>query len=324
MKDDQPSLGFVECAHPKGVHRMAYWEWGDPDNDKVLLCVHGLTRSGRDFDHLARRMSNRYRVVCPDLAGRGASDWLDDPTRYDMEQYVGDLLTLISRLRPKQLDWVGSSMGGLIGVNLSARLRRAQHKADNTRPVHNGGDLPLQISSLVLNDIGPTREPEGLARVAKSAGSALSFDSFQDSVQYTRNNTTGFSALSRLQWEELCRWFWVEQDGKWVKHHDLGIADNLRNRTPESTQASEKSLWLAFEGMEVPILILRGEHSDFLSPECVAQMLARNSNARAVELAGLAHPPPLMLDAELSAIDEFLSGAGASASKKELEEARHV
>src|SRR5690606_24404357 len=101
---------------------MAYWEWGDPDNEKVLLCVHGLTRTGRDFDPLAARMSKDYRVVCPDVVGRGRSDWLIDPSHYVVPQYVADMLTLIARLRAKRLDWVGTSMGGLIGMGLAAGL----------------------------------------------------------------------------------------------------------------------------------------------------------------------------------------------------------
>src|SRR5699024_11919157 len=94
----EPRLCYVTCASPGGVHRMAYWEWGDPDNNRVLVCVHGLTRSGRDFDPLARRLARHYRVVCPDVVGRGRSDWLIDPAHYGVPQYVAAMLTLIARL----------------------------------------------------------------------------------------------------------------------------------------------------------------------------------------------------------------------------------
>ncbi|MFQ6687233.1 alpha/beta fold hydrolase, partial [Bordetella pertussis] len=115
----EPRLDFVTCASPTGFHRMAYWEWGDPLNDRVLVCVHGLTRTGRDFDHLARRLAGQWRVVCPDVAGRGKSDWLSNPALYAVPQYVSDMATLIARVWPATLAWVGTSMGGLIGLGLA-------------------------------------------------------------------------------------------------------------------------------------------------------------------------------------------------------------
>src|SRR5690606_36992386 len=106
----EPRLKFVMCASPADVHRMAYREWGDADDDMVLVCVHGLARCGRDFDALAQRLAPHYRVVCPDVAGRGRSDWLIDPSTYTVPQYISDMLTLIARLDVDEVDWVGTSM----------------------------------------------------------------------------------------------------------------------------------------------------------------------------------------------------------------------
>src|SRR5690606_23554880 len=115
----EPRLNRVSCLSPAGLHRMAYWEWGDPQNDRVLLCVHGLTRTGRDFDALARRLCQEYRVVCPDVVGRGMSDWLSEPAYYIVPQYLADMVTLIARLNPRVLHWFGTSMGGMIGMTLA-------------------------------------------------------------------------------------------------------------------------------------------------------------------------------------------------------------
>ena len=141
-----PRLRHVQCLDPRGLHRMAYWEWGDPANRDVLVCVHGLSRQGRDFDVLAQALVDRYRVVCPDVVGRGESDRLADPAGYQIPTYVADMVTLVARLDVEQVDWVGTSMGGLIGMAL--------------------GGLPnTPIRKMVLNEVGPHIEPVALQRI---------------------------------------------------------------------------------------------------------------------------------------------------------------
>src|SRR5688572_4499675 len=124
MHVPEPELRHVLCASPKGLHRIAYWQWnartGAPGGEGTVLCVHGLTRNGRDFDALAARLSERWRVVCPDMAGRGRSDRLADPMLYQLPQYVADCITLIARLDVEKLAWIGTSMGGLIGMALAS------------------------------------------------------------------------------------------------------------------------------------------------------------------------------------------------------------
>ena len=136
----EPRQRYVQCASPAGLHRVAYTEWGDPANPRVLVCVHGLTRSGRDFDKVAEALCREYRVVCPDIVGRGLSDWLADSKYYGIAQYVSDMVTLIARLNVETVDWFGTSMGGLIGTAFAG--------------------LPNSpIRKLLLNDVGPHIEP---------------------------------------------------------------------------------------------------------------------------------------------------------------------
>src|SRR5438876_9316925 len=141
----QPRLNHVQCLDTRGLHRMAYWEWGDAANPRVLVCAHGLSRQGRDFDTLAQAMCPEYRVVCPDVVGRGESDWLADPAGYQLPAYVADMVTLLARLNAQTVHWVGTSMGGLIGLGLAS--------------------LPgSPIGRLVLNDVGPSIQYEALQR----------------------------------------------------------------------------------------------------------------------------------------------------------------
>ena len=147
----EPVLRDVQCLDSRGLHRMAYWQWGDAANPKVLVCVHGLTRQGRDFDTLARAMAGEYRVVCPDVVGRGRSDWLADPMGYAIPGYVADMVCLLARLDAQAVDWVGTSMGGLIGLGLASLSGSPVRK-------------------LVLNDVGPVIEPAALQRIGSYVG----------------------------------------------------------------------------------------------------------------------------------------------------------
>src|SRR6476620_10638250 len=163
----EPRQHFLQCLSPKGLHRIAYLEWGDAANDNVLVCVHGLTRCARDFDNFARAMADRYRVICPDVAGRGDSGWLADPMTYAIPQYVSDMVTLIARLDVEQVDWVGTSMGGLIGMGLAAQPNSP-------------------IAKLVLNDAGPVVTKVSLERIAAYVGIAPQFPDIETAIQYIR------------------------------------------------------------------------------------------------------------------------------------------
>lgn len=303
----QPRLEFVTCASPAGLHRMAYWEWGDPDNDQVLLCVHGLTRSGRDFDTLARRLAGHYRVVCPDVVGRGRSDWLVNPAFYTVPQYVSDMVTLAARLRPARLAWVGTSMGGLIGLGLAGAVAFAQALLP-LRP--HVGMLPpgqgIGLSKLVLNDVGPRLETGALARIGQYVGQPGVFGSFAEAVAAMRADSATFGPHTDTQWAHLARFVYPEQGGQWVKHYDLALALPMASQAGEELATGEQLLWRSYEAVDCPILIVRGERSDLLTRVTADEMRQRNSRARLIEVRGVGHAPTLMAEDQVTAVAEFL------------------
>ncbi|WP_459614291.1 alpha/beta fold hydrolase [Bordetella sp. 2513F-2] len=304
----EPRLDFVTCASPAGLHRMAYWEWGDPHNAEVVLCVHGLTRTGRDFDELAQRLAPRFRVVCPDVAGRGDSDWLANPSFYTVPQYVADMVTLLARLRPASLRWVGTSMGGLIGLAFSGALSMARLMR-LARPRTGGlpADAGLRLAGMVLNDVGPRLGGPALQRISQYVGRPAEFGSFEEAVRATREVAETFGPHTDSQWETLARRVYREaQDGRWVKHYDLAIAAPLAAQTPDAYAMGEQLLWQAYDALECPVLIVRGAESDLLSSATVAEMLARNPRARALEIPGVGHAPTLMDPQQIEPVAAFL------------------
>jgi len=302
-----PRFDFVTCASAAGLHRMAYTEWGDPDNDRILLCVHGLTRTGRDFDTLARRLAGEYRVVCPDVVGRGRSDWLSNPALYTVPQYVSDMVTLIARLRPATLAWVGTSMGGLIGLGLAGAAAYAR-MARASQP--NGGEWPedhdIRFERMVLNDVGPRLELAALARIGQYVGQPGRFDSFDQAVQAVREVSATFGPHTDEQWKELARHVYVQRDGKWVKHYDLNLALPLAAQTADAYATGEQVLWHAYDSLDCPVLVVRGAQSDLLTAETAAEMLARNPRARLVEVPNVGHAPTLLDDAQIDPVAKFL------------------
>ncbi|MBB1626481.1 alpha/beta fold hydrolase [Achromobacter sp. UMC71] len=302
----EPRLEFVTCASPAGLHRMAYWEWGDPANDQVLVCVHGLTRSGRDFDTLARRLADRYRVVCPDVVGRGRSDWLVNPAFYTVPQYVSDMVTLLARLRPAKLSWVGTSMGGLIGLGLAGAAAFARAMLP-LRP--HAGMLPpqqgIRLDKLVLNDVGPRLETGALARIGQYVGEPGAFGSFAEAVAAMRANSDTFGPHTDAQWEHLARFVYPEQGGQWVKHYDLALAQPMA-MTPEELAAGEEVLWRSYDAVDCPILIVRGEQSDLLTRVTADEMRQRNPRAQVFEVRGVGHAPTLMAHDQVTPVADFL------------------
>jgi pimeloyl-ACP methyl ester carboxylesterase len=304
-----PRLDAVTCSSPAGLHRMAYYEWGDPDNKEILLCVHGLTRTGRDFDALARALSDRYRVICPDVVGRGLSDWLINPAFYALPQYVSDMVTLIARLQPERLHWVGTSMGGLIGLTYAGALAQARLSRSMLPPAQSHTTLPsphLRLDSIVLNDVGPRLEPISLARIGRYIGEKVSFSSFEHAVQYVRMTCESFGPHAPEQWVELTRHVFIEKAGNWAKHYDLSLAEPFKQLTPESAAQGEAFLWGAFLSLSVPIQIMRGQHSDLLSEQTCQQMLQHQPQGRLTQIAGVGHAPTLMETDQINVIKDFL------------------
>jgi pimeloyl-ACP methyl ester carboxylesterase len=284
----------VQCISPAGLHRMAYKEWGDPANQNVLVCVHGVTRVGDDFDSLARALSDHYRVVCPDVVGRGRSGRLRNPQLYQIPQYVSDMVTLVARVTANSdggaVDWFGTSMGGLIGMGLASL-------PDNP------------VRKLVLNDIGPTLDPAALQRIGDYIGQDLRFKSFDEGAAFVREVSASFGRHSDEQWHKLAADVLRENaEGQWVRHYDMGLAEPLKGSTPERAKADEAALWAAYDAIRCPTLLVRGEHSDLLSRETAQQMLARGPKPQLVEIADTGHAPTFINADQIAIARKFLVG----------------
>lgn len=275
----------VQCLSPAGLHTMAYVEWGDPDNPDVLVCVHGLTRCGRDFDFLAQALTDRYRVVCPDVVGRGRSGWLRDPSHYTVPQYCSDMVTLLARLDATRLHWLGTSMGGLIGLALAAQA-----------------DTPIQ--RLVLNDVGPVVTAASIQRIGEFLGRAPSFPSIEEAESYVRWVSAPFGALTDAQWRHLTVHTIREKaDGSFELAYDPAIAEPFRN---EMSTGHDVELWPIYDAVHCPTLLLRGAESDLLTRATADEMTRRGPCATLVEIAGVGHAPMLMSEAQIAVVREFL------------------
>jgi len=274
----------VQCASAAGLHRIAYLEWGEPENDAVLICVHGLTRCARDFERFAQAMSDRYRVVCPDVAGRGDSEWLADPALYTIPQYVADMVALIARLDVERVHWVGTSMGGLIGMFLAAQ---------NGTPV----------ARLVMNDAGPVITKASLERIETYLGKAPPLPTIEAAEQYVRVVSGTFGPHSDAEWRFLTE-IVVRRDaeGGYRMHYDPRIAEPYRKSLPDK----DLEFWPSYDGMKCPTLVLRGERSDVLTRETCAQMAQRGPRATTVEIPGVGHAPTLLHDDQIGIVREFL------------------
>lgn len=284
-----PVLRHVDCRYQDRPHRMAVWDWAGPREDApVVICVHGLTRQGRDFDVLAGALSRTHRVLCPDVVGRGASDWLADGQGYQLPTYVTDLMTMLGVLGLQDVAWVGTSMGGLIGMAMAA--------------------MPgSPIRRLVLNDVGPTIEADAVQRIANYVGVHMEFPSVAAAAEALWQISTGFGPHTPEQWLALTRPQLREApDGSCRLHYDPAIAAPLRAITADSAAAGQALLWQCYDAIQVPTLLLRGAQSDLLSAATAQAMGARGPQARLVELAGVGHAPTLVSPDQVAIVATFL------------------
>ena len=278
----EPRRRLVQCASPKGLHRVAYLEWGDARSPDVLVCVHGLTRTGRDFDELARALCGRFRVVCPDVAGRGASEWLPDPMLYVVPQYAADMVTLIARLDVESVSWVGTSLGGLVGMALAAQAG-------------------APIRRMVLNDVGPVITKASLDRIASYVGKAPAFASVEEADRYIRTISAPFGPHSDAQWRFLTEtWLRRNDDGTWRAHYDPRIGE------PRLVPDNDIELWSFYDAVRCPTLLMRGELSDLLTRETAAEMAKRGPRAKVVEIRGVGHAPTLLQPDQIAVVRDFL------------------
>lgn len=258
--------------------------------------MHGLTRSGRDFDRLAQTFSHDYRVVCPDVVGRGLSDWLADPRYYGVAQYVADMVTLVARLNVEDgrtVDWFGTSMGGLIGMAL--------------------GGLPnTPVRKMLLNDVGPHIEPVALRRIGEYLGKAPRFASLDEGVRHAAALAASFGPLTDEEWTSINTPLLHERDGAWCFRYDPDIAKPFTSATDEQTAAAEAFLWHSLASIKTPVQSCAGETSDLLSRETVAQMVDRGQAVTSAEVPGAGHAPAFLAADQITIAKGFFLGNGGS------------
>jgi pimeloyl-ACP methyl ester carboxylesterase len=275
---------YVQCATATGLHRMAYLEWGSPDNPKVVVCVHGLTRCARDFDFLARELAADYRVICPDVAGRGDSEWLTDPFAYQIPVYLNDMVALIARLDVETVHWIGTSLGGLIGMALAAFPQSP-------------------VATLVLNDVGPVLSVASLSRIRDYVGKWPPLPTIEAAEAYVRAVSAPFGPHSDAEWRFLTEHVVRKNpDGSFRMHYDPSLALAFSAHF----QADDVELWDIYDKIRCPTMVLRGEHSDLIARETANQMSERGPRAKVVEIAGVGHAPTLIHADQIQLVRSFL------------------
>jgi pimeloyl-ACP methyl ester carboxylesterase len=269
----------------KGFHRMHYYDWGDPENSRVVICVHGLTRNGRDFDFLAQALSRDFRIVCPDVAGRGRSDWLESKQDYGYAQYMADMTALLARVTAgaeKTIYWVGTSMGGLLGIIMAAMPKNP-------------------IRKLVVNDAGMLVPKAALERLALYVGKDPRFATLDALEAHVRHISAPFGALSDEQWRHLTVHSAKQHaDGTWGFRYDPAIANAF------SGELNDIDLSAYWDAVRCPTLLLRGADSDILLRATAEAMTQRGLRATLVEFQAVGHAPTLMSDEQVTAVRDFL------------------
>ncbi|MBF0168383.1 MAG: alpha/beta hydrolase [Alphaproteobacteria bacterium] len=268
-----------------GFRKLAYTEWGQAGQGRrTLICVHGLTRTGRDFDLLAEALSQNWRVICPDIAGRGKSDWLADASLYDFPLYLSDMAALIARLDVDEVDWLGTSMGGLIGLFLAAQPH-------------------TPIRRLVLNDVGPKLAGQALARIASYVGYRPLFPDIDAAEAHFRQVHAPFGALTDAQWRHLAKTSLRSVPGGFEFHYDPKIAQRFAETAP-----GDVDLWPFWMAVSCPVLAIRGASSDLLDSETLKAMVdSKPGLCTPLEIPGCGHAPALMNETDIGAIRDWLS-----------------
>ena len=277
-----PRRSEFSSLSPHGFHRVVYYEWGEAGNPRVVVCVHGVGRNGRDFDVLGEALAPTHRVLAIDMPGRGESDWLADPNDYGFTTYLATLVALIARSGAERVDWVGTSMGGLLGI-----VAAAQPKSP--------------VARLVVNDVGPVIEPVALERIRTYFGTNPDFGTYEEIARYVRTISAPFGPLTDAQWAHTVRTNVREDpDGRWRIRYDPGIA------VPFRSTAAPPNLWPLWDGIRCPTLVLRGAESDLLSAATANEMARRGPKPAIVEFAGVGHAPTLLSSEQVDPVRAFL------------------
>jgi len=277
MKSD-----FITFHSRMGARRMHYVEWGDSTNEQVLVCVHGLTRNARDFDNVAQALAGKYRVICPDIPGRGESDWLDSAGEYSYPLYIACMGRLIEHLGVSTVHWLGTSMGGLIGIFLAAQPKSP-------------------ISRMLLNDIGPFLPALAIQRIGKYVGSDPRFQNLDDVNRYLREIHASFGNLSDDQWAHLAKYSSrLLSEGGYALHYDPAIGGVFVGNPTKSFE-----IWDSWDAIHCPVAVFRGAESDVLLPETAAEMAIRGPKAKVYTISGVGHVPALMENEQIDRVREW-------------------
>jgi pimeloyl-ACP methyl ester carboxylesterase len=280
-----PELITTEVEGPEGPCRIAVTGWGDPGAARTIVCVHGLTRNARDFDVLARDLAQDARVLAVDVPGRGRSAWFADPKHYDVPVYAALMSRLLDKLGLRSVDWIGTSLGGLIGMRLAAPAE-------------------TPIARLVLNDIGPTVPTEVLEMIRAYLGLELSFATLDELEQHLRQIHAPFGPLSDADWRHLAiHSSRQREDGRWVLSYDPAI------RIPFAEQGeADFDEWPTYDAIRCPTLLIRGKDSLVLTDEILAQMRQRGPRPEVVAFEGIGHAPTLTTPDQVAAVRGWLLG----------------
>ena len=297
----EPVLDFVQCPDAQGKHRMAYWSWGNPAASHVVFCVHGLTRQGRDFDVLAQALVAStqaanlpdVRVICPDVVGRGQSDWLKDPMGYQFAQYAADLGLLIQALNAahaiERLDWIGTSMGGVVGMLLAAQA------------------LPVPVHHLVLNDIGPVVSWPAILKMQNYVGQVGQFQTVQEAANALWQISNSFGPHTSEEWlalsKHMVRTF---ENDRLSLHYDPAIGISVRAVTQAQAEAGEASLWKVYDLIQCKTLLIHGVESELLVPAAVIEMTQRGPRPQVASIEGVGHAPTLVHENQIDIVRQFL------------------
>lgn len=278
----QPRRRSFRGLSPHGFHHVVYFEWGEAANPRVAVCVHGLGRNARDFDVIAEALAATHRVLAVDMPGRGESDWLADANDYTFPTYLTTLTALIARSGAETVDWIGTSLGGLLGIVVAAQPKQP-------------------IARLVVNDVGPVIEPAALERIRGYFGLDPLFGSYAEIGQYIRQVSATFGPLTDAQWDHVARSNVRQRpDGRWGLAYDPGIA------VPFRAAAAPADLWGVWDAIRCPTLVLRGAQSDLLSSSTATQMAARGPMPKVVEFPDVGHAPMLMSAGQIDPVVQFL------------------
>jgi pimeloyl-ACP methyl ester carboxylesterase len=282
LKTTDPRHNHIMGLSPVGFHKIAYTEWGDPDNTDVLVCVHGLTRNSRDFDFLAKELAKDYRIICPDILGRGDSDHTGNPSTYNYPQYLNDMVALLARINVDTVNWLGTSMGGIIGMMLASQPNNP-------------------IKKLIINDVGFMVPKKAIQRIAKYTQLFPKFASLEDARPDLLGRLSTFGALGPEQFEHLLKHSFRNEAGFFVYHHDPAIIEALLPAV--NVDIHLEAFWKA---IKCPTYVIHGVLSDLLIPDVLKQMLAVKPDTLVAEIPNTGHAPSLMMPDQIEIIQTWL------------------